>query len=473
VSTRSPATEPLGSQVPTYRNVPRYSQTAADEAIDLAAAAGLVLDPWEELALRDALGVRDDDGRWAAFQVGLIVPRQNGKGTVLEVRALAGLFLFDERLITWSAHEFKTAVEGFRRLRRLIEDNRDFERKVQIVRTAAGQEGIELRSGQRVRFMARSRGAGRGFTGDTVILDEAYNLPTEALAAVMPTMSARPNPQIWYTSSAPLATPESDVLRRICKQGRAGSRKMAYLEWCAPYGAEPDDPDALATANPGLGIRLNMDVIDAERLSLEPDDFARERLGIWRESERETVFGHGKWETCADSGVKRPEAVCFGFDLAPGKTSAAIAVAGMLDGKVFVDVAVHDEGTDWLVGELKRLKAKYKPDRIVCDELGPSGALLAKLERARIEVELVGTKQHQQACGGLFLDVVEGRLVHPDVDVLNTAVFGAVKREVGDAWLWSRKKSDVDISPLVAVTLARWAAAQAPAKRVLTDASVW
>jgi len=473
VSMTSPVSEPIGSQVPAYRNVPRYSQTAADEAIELAAAAGLVLDPWEELALRDALGIRDDDGRWAAFEVGLIVPRQNGKGTVLEVRALAGLFLFDEQLITWSAHEFKTAVEGFRRLRRLVEDNRDFERKVQIVRTASGQEGIELRSGQRIRFMARSRGAGRGFTGDTVILDEAYNLPTEALAAVMPTMSARPNPQLWYTSSAPLASHESNVLRRICKKGRQGARRMAYLEWCAPYGSDNEDPEALAAANPGLGIRLNMDVIEAERGSLEPDDYARERLGIWHESERESPFGHGKWEACADPKAERPETICLAFDLAPKSTSASIAVAGRVGDRIFVDVAVHDEGTDWLVDELVRLRDKYRPDRIVCDELGPSGALLARLARKRVEPELVATKQHQQACGALFLDVVEGRLVHPDVDVLNAAVYGAEQRSVGDAWLWNRRKSDVDISPLVAVTLARWAAAQPPAKRVLTQASVY
>ena len=31
---------------------------------------------------------------------------------------------------------------------------------------------------------------------------------------------------------------------------------------------------------------------------------------------------------------------------------------------------------------------------------------------------------------------------------------GAEKRKVGDSWLWSRKDSSVDISPLVAVTLA-------------------
>jgi hypothetical protein len=38
-------------------------------------------------------------------------------------------------------------------------------------------------------------------------------------------------------------------------------------------------------------------------------------------------------------------------------------------------------------------------------------------------------------------------------------VTGAKKRPLGDAWAWSRKSSAVDISPLVACTLARFAVA--------------
>jgi hypothetical protein len=41
--------------------------------------------------LERALGVRED-GKWAAFEVGLDVSRQNGKGGILEARELAGLF---------------------------------------------------------------------------------------------------------------------------------------------------------------------------------------------------------------------------------------------------------------------------------------------------------------------------------------------------------------------------------------------
>lgn len=42
------------------------------------------------------------------------------------------------------------------------------------------------------------------------------------------------------------------------------------------------------------------------------------------------------------------------------------------------------------------------------------------------------------------------------------ALDGAVKRPLGEAWVWSRKSSAVDISPLVACTIAHWGAKNTP-----------
>src|SRR5262249_17918646 len=166
------------------------------------------------------------DGRWAAFEVALIVARQNGKGAVLEARELAGLFLDandgfgDEQLILHSAHEFKTASEAFRRVLALIQDSRLLSRHVQNVYLQRGAEAIELKNGKRLRFVARSSGSGRGFSGDLIILDEAQQLGDQAMAALLPTLSARPNPQVWYTATA--GTEQSIQLGRVRDRGLAG-----------------------------------------------------------------------------------------------------------------------------------------------------------------------------------------------------------------------------------------------------------
>jgi phage terminase large subunit-like protein len=169
--------------------------------VELAESAGLILDPWQQLVLQGALGELPS-GDWAAFEVGLVVPRQNGKGSILEARELAGLFLFGERLILHSAHEVKTALESFQRLLFLIESTPDLMSRVKHVHRTNGSEGIELKDGARIKFVARSTGSGRGFSADCVVLDEAFHLSEASMNALLPTLSARPNPQVWYTSSA-------------------------------------------------------------------------------------------------------------------------------------------------------------------------------------------------------------------------------------------------------------------------------
>ncbi len=290
----SPRGAPLqGSQEPRLCSLPPFdADDSGRNAVALAAVAGLELDPWQRLVLE--AGLRRGGGKWAAFEVALIVARQNGKGAVLEALELAALFLFpDVRLILHSAHEFKTAAEAFLRIRALIEDNPDFDSQVSRIRTAAGAEAVELKDGKRLRFVARSSGSGRGFSSDLVILDEAYKLGDQEMAALLPTLSARPDPQVWYTSTA--GGQDSIQLGRVRARGVAGGdRSLAFLEWSADEDAyDPADPADWAKANPGLGIRISREYIEREMAALGPDAFARERLSIGDYP----VGDAGEWET--------------------------------------------------------------------------------------------------------------------------------------------------------------------------------
>jgi hypothetical protein len=47
-------------------------------------------DDWQQRALE--LGLRTHRGKWASFEVGIDVARQNGKGGIIEARDLVGLF---------------------------------------------------------------------------------------------------------------------------------------------------------------------------------------------------------------------------------------------------------------------------------------------------------------------------------------------------------------------------------------------
>jgi hypothetical protein len=95
---------------------------------------------------------------------------------------------------------------------------------------------------------------------------------------------------------------------------------------------------------------------------------------------------------------------------------------------------------------------------IVCDGVGPAASLVDSLRESGLPVETVNTSEHGQACGRLVDPVAEGGVVHLGSEELRDAIRGARSRPLGDAWAWSRKSSSVDISPLVAATLALGAA---------------
>lgn len=457
----------VGAQVPRVESIPDYVSSAGEEAVEFCQSFGLKLDPWQRYVLTESLGERRD-GRWAAFEVALLVPRQNGKGSCLEARELAGMFLFDEQLILHSAHEFKTAQEAFRRVLFHVENNDDLRKRVRRVRTSHGEEGIELTTGARLRFVARSTGSGRGFTGDTVILDEAYNLASEGMAALLPTLSARPNPQVWYTSSAGMST--SDQLRRVRERGMTGdSKRLAYFEWSAPADASLDDHESWAQANPALGIRISEEFVESERDAMDDTGFARERLGVWFDPSAQMVIDGSKWSALADPGSQVKDPVVFAVDANPERSGAAIAVAGRRsDGLGHVEVVEARSGTGWVVERVAALNKSHRPRAWVLDPASAAGAWIPALQERGIEPVLVTGREVAQACGALYEDVVENAaLRHLDQPNLNAALMGARKRPLGDAWGWHRRNSDVDISPLVAVTLA-WHAVGThggPAKR--------
>lgn len=436
----------LGVQEPRLRSVPPAVTSAGDEAINLAATAGLHLDPWQQLVLREALGERED-GKWAAFEVALVVPRQNGKGSVLEALELAGLFLFGEGgpppLILHSAHEFKTSAEHFRRMRDLIDGTDRLRRRVRIVRTAAGSESIELTSGARLRFVTRTGGSGRGFSADTIVIDEAYNLKAESMAAVLPTLSARPNPQVWYTSSAGMAS--SEQLARVRARGiRGGDPRLAYFEWSAEDHADLGDPQVWAQANPALGFRIPVDFVMAERAALPDEQFGRERLGLWADPVALQSDVFEPWETLADPSAERGAGQVFGVATAPDRSWSAVGVGWRRPDQRFqVMLADYRPGTAWVSDRVRELTEQWG-GLVVADT-----ATRSLLPDAEHPSEAAQAQAHN-ALG----DAVQAGVVrHGNEPALNMAARVASWRPVGNSRVLDRKGS-ADISPLVAVALA-------------------
>jgi phage terminase large subunit-like protein len=451
----------VGAQRPRLVNLPSGTvSTAGDEAITFAAQCGLILDDWQQWTLRQMCGERAD-GSWAASSAVLLMPRQNGKNAVLEALELAGLYLWDYSRIIHTAQLAKTAADHMKRMVALVASNPELD-AITHPYFSNGKEALERKdTGARLEFITRGKKTARGGSPQLVVFDEALFLSDDQLQAILPALSAQSMnpegaPQLVYTSSAPLA--ESEVLHRLRKQGMAADGgPLFFAEWSAEVGVDPADRDAWYDANPGMGIRISEQwVHDVEFATMSPEAFLTERLGVPEDlDEDNAVIDMARWADLVDPDSSIASNHQLALDVAYDRRWASFAAAGRrADGKAHVEVFHRQPGTDWVLERAAEAYAKSKlPVRILSGS--PAASFIPLLVERNVPVEEVLPGDHARAVGQ-FLDAVENKeLAHLGDPALTAALSGAVLRaSAGDASVWARKTSKVDISSLVAVTVA-------------------
>jgi hypothetical protein len=471
----------LGAQTPQTLRAPESRTSAGPEAVQLAAACGLQCDSWQAGVLNRALGEKRTAGGefvWAARTVLVVVSRQNGKGSLLEALALSAALMEPGKTIAWTAHEHKTAQEAYRRLQFLVSSSDELARQVRRSVKGNNETSIEFLNGSRIIFTTRTSGALRGFTISLLIMDEAYALTDEQMSAILPTLSAARNPQVWLTSSPPLASDSGEVMFQLRESALSGADGVAYFDWGVPGvdlgdldEVDLDDVGLWAATNPAFGVRISREAVAAERASMTREAFARERLGVWprRVVGGSDVIDAGLWAELADPSAPRPDDVVFAVDVNPRRSHAAIVSCGLRpDGSMQTSVVDHRPGTAWVVDRLADLRDRWSPLAIALDTKGPVSSLLLDLDRVGIRAPedaehplrgdlAVPTVGQVAQAFGLYVDAIrERRLYHRDDAPLNLAVAGAKTRALAGGSAWDRK-GDADISPLVASTLAHWA----------------
>jgi hypothetical protein len=456
--------------------MPRFSDSRAEDVFEMADLTGFELDPWQRLVVEGACGVRAD-GKWASKEVGVNVPRQNGKGGILELIEVTALFTWHEQLVIHSAHEFITSQKHFDRVWSLVESTPELLQRVVRQRPlrSHGHEGFKLVDGCQIEFRTRTKGGGRGFSCDRLILDEAMFLPESAMGALLPTMRARPNPQIWYTGSAVDQEVHTDglVFTRVRNRALERAPDLSYFEWSLPYDHPNDIPDdeysseeAMRRSNPAFGIRIFREHFEMELAALDRRTAAVELYGVGDypdpTGEEDRPISVEQWLACQDEDSHIVGPVCFGFDVSPERRTSIAAAGRNQDGRWHVEVIEKLPGTGWLPTRLYDLVVAHEPQAIVADKIGPGASTISKLEDLGVPVTLMDGAQHAQSCARLVDAVAEDNLRHlGSLDLLN-AIRAASTRQLADRWLWSRRNSTVDISPLVAATLALSAAMGQP-----------
>lgn len=455
-----------GRQEPRVRLEPKRAYSDGEDAGTLSEAYGLKPDPWQQIVLDAWLG-RDEHDKYTASRCGVLVPRQNGKNAILEMRELYGMVILGEKILH-TAHEVKTARKAFLRLAGFFENDREYPElaaEVVQIRRTNGQEGIVLANGGSVEFSARSRGAARGFTVDVVVCDEAQELNDEQLEALMPTLSAAPlgNPQIIMTGTPPNHNALGEVYGRMRKDGNEGEdKKLAWHEWSVAEVGDISDVSRWEDCNPALGYRLSPSVIEDEFKQMSRDGFARERLAMWFEDAAALrVFTEEEWSKCAteepDTEGKTAYAVKFSADGSIGSLSVAVRGEG---GKVHVELLEcrsMNDGIGWLVDFLvPRLKTA---STVAIDGLHWSGTLVEQLRasgvRNKLAITLPSSRDVIEASSTLLNAAREGTMTHFDQKPLNVSALGAEKRMIGSSGGWGFGGEDP--TPIESAALAHWA----------------
>lgn len=450
----------VGAQRPRLSSFPaRRRGSCGRDAVEFAADCGLVLDDWQAWCL-DGLLSEDEERRLCASLVLLILPRQNGKNSVLEAFELYGLYVLGWQRILHTAHLQETSADHMARMRALIEDVPSLD-KITHFYAANGKERIQRTDTRAsIRFMTRSKKIGRGGSPNAIIFDEALFLTKEQVQSIVPSISAQTMntdaPIMVYTSSAPVA--ESDVLhtvRNACVTGKMPS--AFYAEWGCEVGTEVDDLDALYASNPGMGVRISPDwVYETELTMLGEGAFLIERLGVVAGADA-APSELPRWHECFDPRSLIEGSYAIGVDVAPDLAWSTVAVAGRRpDGLGHLEIVERLAGTASIVPLLVKLcAAEGLP--VWLDPRSSAAGLAPRLVEAGVKVIEVSSHDYVRACEVLRQSVEERLVRHRGGLELNQAVQLAATRPVGDSWVWARRTSSVDISPLVAVTLA-WAA---------------
>lgn len=449
----------MGSQEPSVRIVPDYRESDGFDAVKVLRAGGLILDPWQADILKDWLA-RDAAGMWAAPTCGGSVPRQNGKSLLVQGRAEAGMLLFNEQVI-YTAHLQKTATETFEEMRDFFESPK-LAKYVAEIKTALGREQIILKSGARIKFLARTRNGGRGQHGDLLIVDEAQEMDENQQAGFLPAISASLNPQTVYVGTPPDPTAVGTVFDGIRRKAKK-STKTAWFEFSVEDVGDVKDKERWAATNPALGRRILTSTIEGEAEQMDEKTFARERLGWWMppaQAKVDYALDKKAWAACSSDELKPEGKTAYGVKFsADGSEVVLCGAVCPENGPARISLIERKStahGTRWLADWLNERYQKAScvvidgrngvdllVDRI-CDTWKMKGSVIRPSAKDMVaSVSLLVNEINEQTVTWYRLQ-----------EALDISATTSTKRSIGGGWGFGGE----DSAPIEACSLALWGA---------------
>jgi hypothetical protein len=437
--------------------------TYGPQVVEMARALGWELMPHQRHVLDVGLEIDPRTETFAYRDVTVTEPRQGGKSTRM-------LSLMAWRVSAYAAERGRyqrcayTAQTGYDARKKMLHDWVPIVEAsplasllTRIYRTG-GDEALQFGL-SRIEVVASTVGSGHGKVIDLGVIDEAFDDTDDRREqALIPAMATRADGQLWVCSTA--GTAEAVYLNRKVAQGRKAvadniTEGTAYFEWSAADEDEAHNPEAWSSFMPALGHTINLASVKHAQRTMSEAEFARAFGNVWTATD-EHVIPYAQWLACVHEDAAPSGGLHLAVDANPDRTSAVI-VAASKEGNA-LEVIDKRPGLSWVVERLTELRGRHDVRDVTLHGGGPIGTLIGPLERASTPLYIATDHEMVLAAGTFYDHVSEGTLhVHPS-EVLNLAVQGARKRQRGDAFTWSRRSPTVDLSPLVASSLAVWRA---------------
>jgi hypothetical protein len=426
---------------------------------------GFDLIPWQRWLLIHALELRPD-GRFRFRTVLVLVARQNGKTTIVEVKNLWKMFVLRVPLVIGTAQNLDVSEESWDKAVEIVESIPELFAEVPrdggVVRVN-GKKTLKLIHGSRWKVAAASRKGGRGLSGDDVNLDELREHHTwDSWAAVTKTTMARRKAQIWAFSNA--GDDRSIVLNDLQEKGRTAvedpeaDSSLGIFEWSAPDDCPIDDPQMWRLANPSLGYPQGISY-EALRAALETDPepiFRTECLCQRVPDLVPSKIPLTAWVKCADPKSTIAGGVVLSWQVSWDRSWGAIGVAGFRsDGLPHVELIDYRQGTDWIAGRFGELAKRHSVLAVMYNPAGPGASLLNEVSErlpVKLEPQSMTARDQANACGRLYDAAITGQMRQLGDDRLLTMLRKSATRTLVDSWAWDLRHSAGDISGLCAIT---------------------
>ena len=272
------------------------------------------------------------------------------------------------------------------------------------------------------------------------------------------------NPQTVYVGTPPGPDAVGTVFRNLRQRALDGeAKRAAWFEFSVPEIGDVKDPRRWAATNPALGRRIQFSTIEGEAEQLDPDTFARERLGWWSPVAAENLdyaIDRRAWEACASVDEKPEGKTAYGVKFAAD--GSAVCLCGAVIPKEgparvsLIEMQPSGRGLVWLVDWLS---ARYdRASCVVIDGRNGVDVLVERIKgvwRAKNAVIRPGVKDVLAAVG-LFTNAVNENTLtwYKPQEALNESAVTAVKRPIGGGYGFGGENS----LPVEACALALWGA---------------